>query len=210
MKEESVLLKLMREKGISQKRLANRTGVTRQAVSGWLKGAKPRGMRLRAAAEVLGVELWDLTGILAEPGEGECVQVLGFEALCGTGVVPGPAPRVRWVELRGDFLRSLPGVTPASSFGIVRARGKAMEPAVPEGAYALIDRSQRDPRSGGIFCLFVGERFCLGRVASGPLGAEALEFDDPAEPALPLLGESPARSEVVGRLVCVLERSALS
>ena len=63
--------RLRRARGLTQKALGERAGVTLQAVQGWEKGSVPRAEKLPRLAEVLGVEPVDLDEAIAAWNRGE-------------------------------------------------------------------------------------------------------------------------------------------
>lgn len=58
------IARLRRAKGLTQKGLAERIGVTLQAVQAWEKGSLPRADRLPRMGEVLGVNPLELDRII--------------------------------------------------------------------------------------------------------------------------------------------------
>jgi transcriptional regulator with XRE-family HTH domain len=59
----SVLKKLLENKGILQKELADLCGVTQASVSGWMNGATPNSDKLTKLASVLAVSVEQLLGM---------------------------------------------------------------------------------------------------------------------------------------------------
>lgn len=78
---EDRLAHLLQEKGITQKELADRTGLTPAAVSRYINGARtPREIVVAKIARELGVQPIDLVGTEGEQDVDEAVQIIARNA----------------------------------------------------------------------------------------------------------------------------------
>lgn len=77
----SRLTLLLRQRGLSQKDLAESTGLTPAAISRYVNGERmPRAIVLAKIAKTLGVQTEDLTGTDAEQEVDEAVQLIARNA----------------------------------------------------------------------------------------------------------------------------------
>ena len=110
---------LRKERGLSQERLAEAVGVSRQTVSKWERGAaEPELEKLRALAEVFGVSLDSLAGgaedapaargVPKSPRLGPALCLIGAAAMLVLGAVLIFAPE-RAVELNAASAVTISG-----------------------------------------------------------------------------------------------------
>ncbi len=211
---QTPLAKILRERGITQGSLAQRVGVTRQAVSAWIDGARPRPTHLKAIAEALELEPWQITGERPEEdpeAEGERIRipVLNIEAACGGGAWETEPRVVQRIDLDIRFVRSLPGVTGTSQLEIINAQGDSMEPTIQDKAFCLIDRNQRRITRDGIYCIFSAEQLFLKRVQRNLDGSLTLLSDNPLYESVRISAADMERTTIIGRLVYVFNGSPL-
>ena len=118
----------------------------------------------------------------------ECAEAPGAGPEPGRGPVRGLAWFARsWLDRHG---------LDATRCAIVRVRGDAMAPTLPDGCSVLIDRNRRARRERGIYAVRTGGGLIVRRAARRGRGW-ALASDNPAGAAEPW----PADTETIGEVV---------
>lgn len=136
------LIRFREEQGLSQTELAQELGVTRQAVSGWERGANaPAREKLMALSRLYGVPLDELVGGEPQPGEEPPVP----EKAEAPPPVDGEAPRKRGrnIAVRIGLAACLILVTVAAVITIWSAVFK--EPEKPEEGRTIINQDDLEP-----------------------------------------------------------------
>lgn len=94
---------------------------------------------------------------------------------------------------------------------MVRVKGDSMAQTIPDGAFVLLDLSQRGPvTKAGIYAFNRGEASFVKRLvpsapdARGRPGSIAVLSDNPSFPAENLVGDEMNQIKVIGRVRCVI------
>lgn len=81
------------------------------------------------------------------------VRMLDVCAAAGHGCEPTLEEDLGALKFRRDFLRAI-GVSEANAVAI-KVKGASMEPTITDGAVLLVNRANREPRSGSIYVFHV-------------------------------------------------------
>ncbi len=159
--------RLISNRGIDQKRLAEEVGVSDVTVSNWVRGVKyPRIGKIQALADYFGVSHSDLVSqgnVIQEPTNiyraapaTVRVPVLGSIS-CGDPILAQ--------ENIKEYRNESPDLLPSGDVYYLEANGDSMEPSIPNGALVLI-RYQPEVESGEIAAVLVNgnEEATLKRV----------------------------------------------
>jgi repressor LexA len=193
------LQNLLESRGIDQRALAEHIGVSDSAVSQWLSGDKyPRIDKIQKIADFFNVPKSMLTeerpSNLAPAGPRTVpIPVLGTIA-CGEPILAE--------QNISEYVYESPERLPAGELFYLRAKGKSMEPTIPDGSLVLI-REQPDVENGAIAAVLVNgdEEATLKRVKrQGNL--LILLPDNPEYEPIIVTPDNPAR--VIGRAVQVV------
>lgn len=136
----------------SPKELEHRLGRTSSFWSDRLRGARTIGAELaREIEEKLSLPRHSLDGD-EETADFVPVSHLSVEVGAGGPREAAVVEEVGKLHFRRDFLRSA-GVSAAQA-AIVEVVGTSMEPTIRDGAVLLINRADRDPRSGYVYAFY--------------------------------------------------------
>lgn len=137
----------LQKKGITQTQLANELNIPKMTMSNWLNAnTYPRPDKIQLLADYFGVYRSDLTeerkpeNLKPAKSDFEYVPVLG-EIACGEPIYV----QENFTSYRTELKESLP----SGNTYYLEAKGKSMEPTIPEGAFVLI-REQPDVENGEI------------------------------------------------------------
>lgn len=131
--------------------ISEATNKPRNKISDLLNGQGSFGATIaRELEEALGLA----KGFFDGAGNDDFVEVsrVDVRLAAGNGAVCDIYDELGSLQFRRDFLRSC-GVGSPENAKVVNATGTSMEPTIPDGAVLLINRSNREPRSGHIFAL---------------------------------------------------------
>ncbi len=215
----------LRKQGLTQARLAEVLGVTRQHLNAVLKGRVPPGRNLQERiAAALGWPLIDLLQAptevrtaLAEPGE--CVRVPR-----ATSFHSGERELVTMAEENGDHAAMVESVVPLprvllqeradhpDTLVLMEAEGDAMTPCAHAGDLLLVDQADVELREGRIYVVRMGDQTFVKRFSTAPgkllfvsdnvqksYQDIAIPLDDPAM-------ERPRHWDVLGRVFMVIKQ----
>ena len=222
---ETNLKKIMAAKGISKVELANRVGVTRQAVGLWEKSGRFSSSTLPKVAEALGVSVGELLGDAVTDGAPvvrvvpdshpragfrriPCHQPLDTGAIReGREIVDGYFDFAEWF-LRGIAWPDIEGLELWSS-GV----GNSMSPTITNRALFLVDTHQKTiTSSGGIYCVIVNDCLMIRRLQLVPEAEKVRVTADNPNYRDILLGYSGngkmEDSRIIGRVVYIFNGSA--
>jgi transcriptional regulator with XRE-family HTH domain len=200
--------------GMSQSELADRMGVTRQAVSKWVNlGVLPTDKdRIVKLAEVLGVTPEQLlfgdgvnssTVITQEDGEDYVlIPHLDVKGSCGRGDENPHRPLVKLMKVAKEWLRIHAPFASINHLHIILADGDSMEPTIKNGDLLLVDTSQREIRSDAVFVFRYQDEVFVKRMQRISHGLRILS-DNPAYPPFEILGEDTEGLSVIGRVYTV-------
>jgi phage repressor protein C with HTH and peptisase S24 domain len=206
----------------SADRLAREMKVSPSAFRKWLKGeAEPSRERLVALAHAAGVGVaWLAEGEGAEPifeavrgsrhriatGEdqvnwGEFVLLPKRpEAAAAGSETPAAPSGSEYLALRHDWVRSVCGVEPAA-LRLELAIGESMTPTIKDGSTLLIDTTEQEVRSFGIYVLEINGERLVKRVQRKHDGSLVLISDNAAYQPDEVPPAKAAEVSVVGRVV---------
>lgn len=210
----------MRAKNLTQQQVADKLGVSRQAVQRWCQGFPPTMERLNALASFLGVTVGYLTGSekandvtiikgLETPVRSDefvRVPVLDVAGACAGDVESlgeENAKIVGAVDFYKPFLRQQSGVTSLSNLDIINTVGDSMEPTISRRSFVLVDRNQRNLYSDGIYCLNISGSVYIKRVQRRPDGSIKVISDNSRYDSFVIEPQDSERTVVVGRIVYV-------
>ena len=148
----SNLRRLVHERGIDQRTIAVKLGVSDMTVSNWINGTKyPRINRIQALAELFNVKMSELmeeqppTNIIPTSRRTVRIPVLG-EIACGEPL---------YVEENFSWYKEeIADFVPNGNVFYLVAKGDSMEPTIPNGAYVLV-REQPTVETGEIAAVLV-------------------------------------------------------
>ena len=215
---ETAIGRAIKSSGMTQEAVADRMGVSRQAVTSWAPlGKTPTYKNLLKLADILGCSVSALTG--EEPmttyraAEGDSVAdgyvrvpVLSASASCGgPDVQNNEVDIVGAIDFRAPFLKTLPGVTGLSNLHIVHVHGDSMEPTIPARSLCLIDGNQKAIRGDGIYCLGAHGDTYIKRIQKNLDGSLTLLSDNPVYPPQTLVLNENDFVVIEGRVVLVLK-----
>lgn len=211
------IAQIMREHGITQQALAQRLGVSRQAVALWQKSGRFSSNTLPRVAAALGVSPADLIGDDGEPGDARVVRVVSdsplrpgyvrvpvFDAAGSCGMQNGQVGSdliTGAVDLAERFIRSLAGVTSTKRLQVISSTGDSMAPTIESRALILIDTNQRQLIGDGVFCIRIDGELFIKRIQRIPGGGLTLLSDNPRYPSLALSRDALEQTEIIGRVV---------
>lgn len=148
----------IKERGLKQKALAEKIGVTERHLSRVKNSGEVAYELLEAICKAL-----DIPGnyfsneILAEPiiRSDDFFPVPFRDTIggMGNGSLIASKQILSHISLRRDFL--LQKTTNLEKLSFIRASGTSMEPSIPEGSAVLIDESQTEPINFKIFFVFL-------------------------------------------------------
>jgi phage repressor protein C with HTH and peptisase S24 domain len=215
-------------KGLSQRELGRRVGLTGSAISMWESGdTDPSRLSLstieRAAAE-LGkpvkwllsgkeisvadieapylrpVQVWDEPGDLP-PDQYVFLPSLDYHLSAGPG---GPDPNAAQVTDRSSAFRAAfalaEGWSPKTHF-TMRAKGDSMEPTIQDGAPVVIATNAKTIQSGRVYALLIDGEPYLKRLDRLPGGLIRVRSDNNLNPAYAAFEVSQEKIEIIGRAV---------
>lgn len=148
----SNLRRLVHERGIDQRTIAVKLGVSDMTVSNWINGTKyPRINRIQALAELFNVKMSELmeehrpANIIPTSRRTVRIPVLG-EIACGEPL---------YVEENfSGYKEEIADFVPNGNVFYLVAKGDSMEPTIPNGAYVLV-REQPTVETGEIAAVLV-------------------------------------------------------
>jgi len=193
------LQKLLGSRGLDQRALAERIGVSDAAVSQWLKGEKyPRIDKIQKMADFFNVPKSMITeeqptNLIPVGPRTVPIPVLGTIA-CGEPILAE--------QNIVEYIYESPDRLPAGDLFYLRAKGTSMEPTIPDGALVLI-RLQPDVESGAIAAVLVnGDSEATLKRIKRQGSIVVLMPDNPAHQPIVITPENPAR--IMGRAIQVV------
>lgn len=211
---------------LSQAQLADRVGMTQQAIAALEKNSQAKTARINEIARALNVNsdwlegktgalrdnemLWMAPSkpiaALVEVGGTEFARIPVFDIrfAAGAGAENGDESPVAWHTIDLSLLRAWTDA-PVSQVAVFRADGDSMEPNIHKGDWVMVDRRRTRLTNPGIYAL-VHEGDGLLKRASQHLetGAVTLVSDNPAYPPMTL--KKPERLQVIGRVFLSITR----
>jgi len=208
----------------SADRLARAMGVSPSAFRKWLRGeAEPSRERLVALADAARVGIaWLAKGegpapsLAAELGSGRSRNAgtergpAGGQYLllpkraeavaAGTGTPEPPEPAAEFIAFRHDWIRTRLGIDPANAIMEVAA-GESMQPTIRDGDLLLVDTSDRNCSSFGVYVLQIGGERLVKRVQRKLDGSLVLISDNETYQPDHVSGAMLRSVTVIGRVV---------
>ncbi len=203
-------------------------GVSPSAFRKWLKGeAEPSRERLVALADAASVSVgWLARGEGPEPqlqgagrpsrerpdaahgsGHGSGLDTRRFvllpkrpEAAAAGAETPAPPPGTEYMALRDDWIRTTFGIEPDRLL-LEAARGESMLPRIHDGDLLLVDTTEQQFRSFGVYVLEIAGERLVKRVQRKVDGSLTLISDNPAYEADHVPPAEAANVTVVGRVL---------
>ncbi len=145
-------------------------------------------------------ELGPVEQLLIDGADFAPVHRLNVNLSAGSGAENGDFGVVETLAFRRDWLRKI-GVSPAAAV-LVKVLGESMQPSLQDGDLALVDTTQRMPRSGDVYAVTdIDAQTLVKRVDS--LGSEGLllRSDNPDFAPLIRLGDDASRVVIHGRVM---------
>ena len=225
-KKATPLAILMEERKITQKSLAEYLGVTRQAVQRWQSGQPMRMETLKRLSEYFDVSVAYLAGEINEalpqgavlPAAFDSEPIEGFTKIPIYNADAGCSPDINsqvtefiagYVFFADWFLHSLPGITSIQHLSIVPSSGDSMEPTIASRSLLLVDQNQNRITRDGIFCIRAVDQILVKRVERNIDGTFTLLSDNPLYPPINVPRDDMDRTEIIGRVVFVLNGRSL-
>lgn len=182
---------LLEERGISQRELARRLGLSNVSVNQWVKGvAKPSRDTVPELCSVLGVTpSYLLYGDAMDPAaqlsirdaDTVSIPLLDVRAACGNGFFNVAASLIRFVQVSVEFLRRYCASANLSALHIITAAGDSMEPTLSDGDAVIIDSSDQRITRDGLYAVRLGESILVKRIQILPDGFSMIS-DNPRYP----------------------------
>ena len=212
--------------GMSQRTLADRVGMTQQAIAALEKNSVAKTARVNDIARALNVSpewLEGKTGALRDPemlwaapqvSVGGLVEIAGMEFAripvfdirfaAGAGAENGDETPIAWHTIGISVLRTWTDA-PVSQIAVFQADGDSMEPRIHKGDWVLVDRRRTRLTNPGIYALLHEGDGLLKRASQHlETGAVTLVSDNPAYP--PMTIKKPERLTVIGRVFLSITR----
>lgn len=216
-------------RGLTHQEVADRMGVSRQAVQKWASGYQaPSYDNLQKLAEALSCSISELVkDTLTTPVPGGTlmsnaqidehtasrdvvyVPLLDVYASAGAGTDSTNQDVIRGISLSEGFLRSLPGVTGLRNLHIIRVIGDSMMPTIDKNGYVLIDSNQTSIIGDSIYCIQAENQIFVKRVQRSLDGSITLISDNPTYTPMHIKREFLENARVVGRVVFAFRYQAL-
>jgi len=219
-------LQLILQHWPSADRLARAMGVSPSAFRKWLRGeAEPSRERLVALADAAKVGIaWLAKGEGPPPSlpadapaggrtrSAEAEQGLDSSrfillpkrvemAAAGTGSSPPlPRPETEYIAFRHDWVRAALGIEPQNLI-LETAVGESMHPTIQNGDLLLVDTTDRNCNSFGVYVLEIGGERLVKRVQRKLDGSLVLISDNEAYQPDQVSGEMLRDVTVIGRVV---------
>lgn len=203
-----------RAAGLTQEQLAEKIGVSRQAVQAWeTKGQPPKFENLAPLAKALGVSLSQLTGEAAQPN----VRVVDPSDELPSDVVAIPECRVTFgagssfeptyeeiaeskpAYYREDWFRERH--TSPEKCKRFSVHGDSMEPWIFDGDKILVDCSVKSIVSGRVYAFVFGEELRVKQLHTLLSGAIRVHSINPSVPDETINVEDLERFILVGRVI---------
>jgi phage repressor protein C with HTH and peptisase S24 domain len=217
-------LQLILQHWPSADRLARAMSVSPSAFRKWLRGeAEPSRERLVALADATNVAIAWLAkgeGPAPEfarrehgPAQGRAGDDRGVDlgrfivlpkqaeaAAAGSTTPPPPRPQTEYIAFRHDWVRAALGIDPADLV-LETAVGESMQPTINNGDLLLVDTTDRDFNSFGVYVLEVGGERLVKRVQRKLDGSLVLISDNETYQPDQVSGEMLKDVRVIGRVV---------
>lgn len=205
---------LLKKKGISQTELAKRIGVSRAAVSEWIRGkSKPSESTLKLIAKEFNVnEEWLKTGkgemfvegTVVEKEEGIKVPFYPDVALsAGAGLEPTTEEHF-WIEISPDLMLKLIGVVYKKGLTLLPVYGDSMEPTLKSGSVVMVRLWEYENHfiNGAIYAFRVDGDLFVKRVEIDPVN-QIITFksDNPNYSSFQMKKEDIGRLQIIGRVL---------
>lgn len=213
------------KQGLTQEDIANKLGVTRQAVARWESGnTTPSAENLKKLSEILKVSRSYLAGeeVLTIDEEGNLVTVpqsdvddlimipmLDVYGACGFdgsdlehfSEDDVTTSGVQLLGLRPAYARALPGVVSTSKLFLIKCLGDSMEPTISKDGLVLLDMSQTRITSDSIYCLISSGNIFIKRIQRNLDGTMLALSDNPRYKPLTITKEALDSLKILGRVV---------
>lgn len=202
---------VMKEKGISQKELATRMGISRQTVYQWRSDMRyPRPETVEKIAAALGVS----PGVLAYGEGSQCLSVeeegcvhipqLDVKASCGFGVMaPESLSIVRILTVSKPWvLRHCAGAD-LSRLAIINIVGDSMQPLFNDGDFVIVDTGVQRVSGEDIYAFNNDSDLFVKRIQRGFDGSATIISENPVYPPITVPAESQANIHIIGRVVTI-------
>jgi len=208
----------LRALGMAQVELAEKVGVSRQVVNGWVKGrGTPRDKeQLARVADALQCSVaFLLYGERSEHDEApdsdaEYISIPCFDvkAACGKGIENFDACMVKLIKVALPWLRAHVRSGSFRHLNVITAAGDSMEPAFKDGDLVLIDTSEKEAHSDRVYCLVLDGELYLKRVQRIPGGLRLIS-DNSKYPPVDVTGDFATNVIICGAARCTLEAKPL-
>lgn len=167
---------LIASSGLSIRELARRLNVSNVSLSQWAAGKyKPSEEGLEALCEYFSVPpAYILYGDGNEPAaqsialsnDTVAIPLLDVQGSCGIGqdIQSGFVALIRFVRVSYEFIRRYCSSASPRSLQLLTCTGDSMEPTLSEGDCVLVDVSQKNPTSDGIYAVVLNNRIFIKRI----------------------------------------------
>ena len=206
------LASLIEQKGISQRQLAIKLGITPQSVQQWVRGtARPSGDKIQSIAEYFDVTpsylMFGDTSMNSSEIDEETVSipVLNVEGSCGVNPsMAGVIEMVKLLRVAKEWLIQRVGNINFRKLHIITASGDSMSPTFNDGDFVIVDTSKREVLSDGVYAVQSGGGIFIKRIQRELDGGVTLLSDNPKYRPQPVPVEDIETMSIIGKCVIAL------
>lgn len=203
---------LIEQKGISQRQLAIKLGITPQSVQQWIRGtSRPSGEKIQSIAEYFDVTpsylmFGDTSMNSAEIDEDTVsIPVLNVEGSCGVDPsMAGVVEMVKLLRVAKEWLIQRVGNINFRKLHIITASGDSMSPTFNDGDFVIVDTSKREILADGVYSVQSGGGIFIKRIQRELDGGVTLLSDNPKYHPRSVPVEDIETMSIIGKCVIAL------
>lgn len=215
MEKMSKLKKLRNAADLSQTELANRLGLSRNAIAKWESGeSSPNEDNLERLAIIYRVPVSELEGNSAFDGK-QNVDLLGGSLMLikeldlkvsagGGAIIDSEELKASW-PFPKSYAKEVLGLQQGNA-SIVEVMGDSMEPTLYAGDRIIVNQLSTNPSQPGVFVIFDGGETVVKRIEkipNGDGGQVKLISDNPLHGDYVVDAEA---VKIVGRVACIIRK----
>lgn len=175
----------MSELNVSQRELADRTGVSQVAIHNLASGKTASSRKLTEIAEALGCTAeWLQKGVMkpiAPDSTYAQVPVLDVELAAGAGTHIDMERVTDWVPISRDWIQDQQ--YSKDRLVVVTVSGDSMTPRLHDGDMLLVNTADQKPASGNVYAIAVDNELRVKRLMKRMDGSWVISSDNKSNPA---------------------------